>query len=54
MTIRENILLDDEFTEEEFYEAVRKARVDKFVPFLVNRYDTVVGERGGKLSDGQR
>jgi len=54
MTIKENILLDDEFTEEEFFDAVRKSKVDKFVYLLENGYDTVVGERGGKLSDGQR
>jgi len=53
MTIKENILLDDEFTEEEFFDAVRKAKVNKFVYLLENGYDTVV-ERGGKLSDGQR
>jgi len=28
--------------------------VNKFVYLLENGYDTVVGERGGKLSDGQR
>ena len=54
MTIKENILLDDEFTEEEFFDAVRKAKVNKFVYLLENGYDTVVGERGGKLSDRQR
>jgi len=53
MTIKENILLDDEFTEEEFFDAVRKSKVDKFVYLLENGYDTVVGGRGGKLSDGR-
>jgi len=37
-------LLDDEFTEEEFFDAVRKSKVDKFVYLLENGYDTVVGE----------
>jgi len=40
MTIKENILLDDEFTEEEFFDAVRKAKVNKFVYLLENGYDT--------------
>jgi len=54
MTIKENIMLDDEFTEEKFMKAVKKAKVDKFIGLLDEGYDTVVGERGSKLSDGQR
>ncbi|POZ92264.1 ABC transporter ATP-binding protein [Petrotoga halophila] len=54
MTVKENIMLDDEFTEEEFMKAVKKAKVDKFIGLLDEGYDTVVGERGSKLSDGQR
>jgi ABC-type bacteriocin/lantibiotic exporter with double-glycine peptidase domain len=34
--------------------AVKKAKVDKFIGLLDEGYDTVVGERGSKLSDGQR
>lgn len=54
MTVKENIMLDDEFTQEEFMKAVKKAKVDKFIGLLDEGYDTVVGERGSKLSDGQR
>jgi ABC-type multidrug transport system fused ATPase/permease subunit len=54
MTVKGNIMLDDEFTEEEFMKAVKKAKVDKFIGLLDEGYDTVVGERGSKLSDGQR
>ncbi|POZ88872.1 ABC transporter ATP-binding protein [Petrotoga sibirica] len=54
MTVKENIMLDDEITEEEFMKAVKKAKVDKFIGLLDEGYDTVVGERGSKLSDGQR
>ncbi len=32
----------------------KKAKVDKFIDLLDEGYDTVVGERGSKLSDGQR
>jgi len=54
MSIRENIVLDDNFSEEEFREAIKIACVDKFIDKLENGYDTIVGERGSKLSDGQR
>jgi len=54
MSIRENIILDDNFGEEEFRRAVKIACVDKFVDKLEKGYDTIVGERGSKLSDGQR
>jgi len=54
MSIRDNIVLDDDFTEEEFEEAVKIACVDKFMGELEDGYETIVGERGSKLSDGQR
>ena len=54
MSVKENIMLGDEFSEEEFNKAVKKAKVDKFIDLLDEGYDTVVGERGSKLSDGQR
>ncbi|WP_425014486.1 ATP-binding cassette domain-containing protein [Petrotoga sibirica] len=52
--LKENIMLDDGFTEEEFMKAVKKAKVDKFVGLLDEGYDTVVGEMRSKPSDGQR
>ena len=54
MSVKENIMLGDEFSEEEFNKAVKKAKVDKFINLLDEGYDTMVGERGSKLSDGQR
>ena len=54
MSVKENIMLGDEFSEEEFNKAVKKAKVDKFIDLLDEGYDTIVGERGSKLSDGQR
>jgi ABC-type bacteriocin/lantibiotic exporter with double-glycine peptidase domain len=54
MTVKENIMLGDEFSEEEFNKAVKKAKVDKFIDPLDEGYDTIVGKRGSKLSDGQR
>ena len=53
-TLKENITLGESFSEEEFERAVAVACVDKFVGDLEKGYDTVVGERGSKLSDGQR
>ena len=54
MSVKENIMLGDEFTDQEFNKAVKKAKVDKFINLLDEGYDTIVGERGSKLSDGQR
>ena len=54
MSVKENIMLGDEFTDQEFNKAVKKAKVDKFINLLDEGYDTMVGERGSKLSDGQR
>ncbi|HOP23910.1 MAG TPA: ABC transporter ATP-binding protein [Defluviitoga sp.] len=54
MSVKENIMLGDEFSDQEFNKAVKKAKVDKFINLLDEGYDTIVGERGSKLSDGQR
>jgi len=54
MSVKENIMLGDEFSDQEFNKAVKKAKVDKFINLLDEGYDTMVGERGSKLSDGQR
>jgi ABC-type multidrug transport system fused ATPase/permease subunit len=53
-TIRENIALDVELSDEELRRLARIARVDGFVSELPDGYDTVVGERGVTLSGGQR
>jgi subfamily B ATP-binding cassette protein MsbA len=54
-TIRENVLFSrPDATEEEFLFACRTARVDEFAERFPDSYDTVVGERGVKVSGGQR
>ena len=45
---KENVTMD------EVQEAARKAHISEFIDSLPNRYNTMVGERGVKLSLGQR
>jgi ATP-binding cassette subfamily B protein len=44
----------DDATREDVIEAARAARIHTFVDGLPERYDTVVGERGLKLSGGEK
>ena len=54
-TVRENIAYGrPEATEEEIVEAARRAQADEFIRQLPNGYVSLVGERGGHLSVGQR
>lgn len=54
-TIKENIAYGmPNATDEQIYEAARKANADAFIRSLQHGYDTLVGERGVKLSGGQR
>lgn len=56
-SIRRNIaygIPDGEIDDEAVGEAVRLARLDRFVATLPEGLDTVVGERGVRLSGGQR
>lgn len=53
-SIRDNITLGDDHTDEEVDRAARLARIDTFVDELEDGWDTVVGERGASLSGGQR
>lgn len=53
-TIRNNICLFDEFTEEEFDRAVRLSGVCKFMNQLAEGAEYHVGQRGEFLSGGQR
>jgi ATP-binding cassette subfamily B protein AbcA/BmrA len=55
-TIRENLILGTYFDgeDEEIFEALRFAQLEKFVLGLENGLETMVGERGTKLSGGQR
>lgn len=54
-TIKENIALGVEnATDEQIVEAAKKAHAHSFIKRLPNGYDTVIGEDGGSLSQGQK
>ena len=54
-TIRENILYGNPMaSEEEIYEAARRANIHEYITSLEKGYDTEIGERGVKLSGGQK
>lgn len=54
-TIKDNIKLGaPNATDEEVVEAAKKAHSHSFIKRLPNGYDTVIGELGGSLSQGQR
>ena len=52
-SLRENIAYgNDQATEEEIVEASKKAHAHEFISSFSDGYDTLVGERGVKLSGG--
>jgi ATP-binding cassette subfamily B protein len=54
-TIRENIAYGDlTATEEQIWEAARRASLEELIRKLPDGMDTVIGERGVKLSGGQK
>ncbi len=54
-TIRENIAFGKEdATEEEIIAAAKAAHAHSFIKRMPNGYDTVIGEEGGSLSQGQK
>ncbi|MEX5720149.1 ABC transporter ATP-binding protein [Geodermatophilus maliterrae] len=53
-TVRGNVTLGGEFTDDEVRAALRVAAADDFVDRLPDGLDTRVGERGATLSGGQR
>src|SRR5207249_4340322 len=54
-TVRENIAYGrPDATEEEIIEAARSAQADEFIRQMPQKYSSLVGERGGHLSVGQR
>ena len=57
-SIRENIAYGhregDHLTNEKIEAAARMANIHDFVIGLPDGYDTLVGERGGKMSGGQK
>ncbi len=53
-TVRSNIVLRDEFTDEEVTEACKYVNADKFIDRLADGLDEEVRERGNNFSAGQR
>ncbi len=54
-TVRENVAYGrPDATEEEIIEAARRAQADEFIRQMPQGYSSLVGERGGHLSVGQR
>ncbi len=53
-TVRDNILMGREASEEEVIEAAKAAHAHSFIRRLPNGYDTVISDDGGALSQGQR
>lgn len=53
-TVRENVTLDADYSQDEVNTALRLAAADKFVSELPLGLDTELGERGATLSGGQR
>jgi ATP-binding cassette subfamily B protein len=53
-SIRDNVAMDGENSDEEVWRALHMAEADGFVAELPDGLDTVVGERGVSLSGGQR
>ncbi|MEE3851510.1 ABC transporter ATP-binding protein [Gordonia sp. LSe1-13] len=54
-TVRANLALaDPTVSEEQIWDALRRARLDELVASLPDGLDTVVGERGYRLSGGER
>jgi ABC-type multidrug transport system fused ATPase/permease subunit len=53
-SVRENITLGGDYTDEQVEAAARVAQAHAFVSSLPDGYDTEVGERGATLSGGQR
>lgn len=55
MSVRENIAYGrPEATLEEVIEAARLARIHESIDRLPNKYDTIIGEQGATLSEGER
>ncbi|MFS0955195.1 ABC transporter ATP-binding protein [Enterococcus durans] len=52
-TIRENLVLDDDFSDETIWQALNEVGLKEFVEKLPNQLDSFVGENGNLISGGQ-
>ena len=54
-TIRDNLIMGaPDATDEEIIDAAKKAHSHSFIKRLPDGYDTIIGEDGGSLSQGQK
>ena len=53
-TIKENIMLNSKKEDSEMYSVIKKCGADKFIEEMPDKYESIVGERGSKLSGGER
>ncbi len=54
-TVKENIIMGKPYaTQEEILKAAKASHADSFIRRLPNGYDTIIGEDGGSLSQGQK
>lgn len=53
-SIAENIAFGGSYTDQEILEAAKLANADEFIQKLPEKYDTLVGDRGAKLSGGEK
>jgi ATP-binding cassette subfamily B protein/subfamily B ATP-binding cassette protein MsbA len=53
-TIRDNIAFGGEYTDNEILEAAKLANADEFIQKTPDKYNTIVGDRGMKLSGGEK
>ena len=53
-TIRDNVTLGRDFTDEEVIKACRECHAHSFIERMPNGYDTLISEDGGNLSNGQK
>ncbi|GEP64324.1 putative ABC transporter ATP-binding protein [Clostridium beijerinckii] len=53
-SIRENIMLNSKKTDIEMNSAVKKSGAYRFIEEMPDKYESIVGQRGGTLSGGER
>ena len=53
-SVKDNMTFGREYTEQEIIEAAELANADEFIQRLPEKYDTIVGDRGVRLSGGEK